>query len=205
MQSNIQVLTFPCRTSSLWAAEAALTRAVVAVAIDLAASRICSSKFKLSSTSWNSSKSDEKIRTIQSNLLCLPSVSFEVGAKPISWQLLRSKQRRQEVLVRQSRSDHWDPPNQNLPNYNREVMWLVNKKQISTFHALSWMDEIANSSRDVLWKWNQILFQISVVWLLADRKHVVKQRDVTVRDCLTEVECWLLLSAIVCICCCCLN
>lgn len=43
--------TFPCATSSLCAAEAALTRALVAAAMDLAASRICSSKFRLSSAS----------------------------------------------------------------------------------------------------------------------------------------------------------
>lgn len=48
--------TFPCNTSSFCAAEAALTKAVVAVAIDFAASRICSSKFKLSSACYNKKK-----------------------------------------------------------------------------------------------------------------------------------------------------
>lgn len=42
-------LTFPWATNSRWAAEAAFTRALVAAAMDLAASRICSSKFRLSS------------------------------------------------------------------------------------------------------------------------------------------------------------
>lgn len=45
------VHTFPWATSSLCAAEAAFTRALVAAAMDLAASKICSSKFKLSSAS----------------------------------------------------------------------------------------------------------------------------------------------------------
>lgn len=48
---GIQVLTFPWATSSLCAAEAAFTRALVAAAMDLAASSICSSKFKDSSAS----------------------------------------------------------------------------------------------------------------------------------------------------------
>lgn len=43
------VLTFPWATSSLWAAEADLTRALVAAAMDLAASKICSSKSSVSS------------------------------------------------------------------------------------------------------------------------------------------------------------
>lgn len=50
---GIQVLTFPWATSSLWAADAAFTRALVAAAMDLAASSICSSKFKDSSASCN--------------------------------------------------------------------------------------------------------------------------------------------------------
>ena len=41
--------TLPWATSSLWAAEADFTRALVAAAMDLAASRICSSKSKDSS------------------------------------------------------------------------------------------------------------------------------------------------------------
>lgn len=41
--------TLPWATSSRWAAEADLTNALVAAAMDLAASRICSSKFRLSS------------------------------------------------------------------------------------------------------------------------------------------------------------
>lgn len=41
--------TFPWATNSRWAAEAAFTRALVAAAMDLAASRICSSKSRLSS------------------------------------------------------------------------------------------------------------------------------------------------------------
>lgn len=44
--------TFPWATSSLWAAEADLTKALVAAAMDLAASRICSSKFRVSSACW---------------------------------------------------------------------------------------------------------------------------------------------------------
>lgn len=47
----VGVLTFPWATSSLWAADAAFTRALVAAAMDLAASSICSSKFKDSSAS----------------------------------------------------------------------------------------------------------------------------------------------------------
>lgn len=50
---GVQVLTFPWATSSLWAADAAFTRALVAAAMDLAASNICSSKFKDSSASYN--------------------------------------------------------------------------------------------------------------------------------------------------------
>lgn len=46
-------LTFPCATSSFWAADADFTKAAVAEAMDLAASRICSSKFRLMSASWN--------------------------------------------------------------------------------------------------------------------------------------------------------
>lgn len=49
-------LTFPWATSSRWAAEAAFTRALVAAAMDLAASRICSSKFKLSSACCGASR-----------------------------------------------------------------------------------------------------------------------------------------------------
>lgn len=45
-------LTFPWATSSLWAAEAAFTSALVAAAMDFAASRICSSKLRLSSACW---------------------------------------------------------------------------------------------------------------------------------------------------------
>ena len=41
--------TLPCCTSSLCAADAAFTRALVALAIALAASKICSSKLRLSS------------------------------------------------------------------------------------------------------------------------------------------------------------
>lgn len=48
--------TFPWATSSLWAAEADLTRALVAAAIDLAASKICSSKSKVSSACYNQKK-----------------------------------------------------------------------------------------------------------------------------------------------------
>lgn len=53
---GIQVPTFPWATSSLWAADAAFTRALVAAAMDLAASSICSSKFKDSSASCNGDK-----------------------------------------------------------------------------------------------------------------------------------------------------
>lgn len=53
---GIRVLTFPWATSSLWAADAAFTRALVAAAMDLAASSICSSKFKDSSASCNGDK-----------------------------------------------------------------------------------------------------------------------------------------------------
>jgi len=49
---EVNILTFPCSTNSRWATEAALTRAAVAVAIDFAASRICSSKFNDSSACW---------------------------------------------------------------------------------------------------------------------------------------------------------
>ena len=55
--AGIQVLTFPWATSSLWAAEAAFTRALVAAAMDLAASSICSSKFKDSSASCKRDRS----------------------------------------------------------------------------------------------------------------------------------------------------
>lgn len=48
--------TFPWATSSLWAAEADLTRALVAAAIDLAASKICSSKSRVSSACYNQKK-----------------------------------------------------------------------------------------------------------------------------------------------------
>lgn len=48
--------TFPWATSSLWAAEADLTRALVAAAMDLAASKICSSKSKVSSACYNQKK-----------------------------------------------------------------------------------------------------------------------------------------------------
>lgn len=44
--------TLPWATSSLWAAEADFTNALVAAAMDLAASRICSSKFSVSSACW---------------------------------------------------------------------------------------------------------------------------------------------------------
>ena len=47
--------------SSRWAAEAALTRAEVAAAIDLAASKIISSKLKLSSVSWRVTKNYDYI------------------------------------------------------------------------------------------------------------------------------------------------
>lgn len=53
MLLDIQILTFPWATSSLWAADAAFTRALVAAAMDLAASNICSSKFNDSSASYN--------------------------------------------------------------------------------------------------------------------------------------------------------
>lgn len=48
--------TFPWATSSLWAAEADLTRALVAAAMDLAASKICSSKSRVSSACYNQKK-----------------------------------------------------------------------------------------------------------------------------------------------------
>lgn len=48
--------TFPWATSSLWAAEADLTRALVAAAMDLAASKICSSKSSVSSACYNQKK-----------------------------------------------------------------------------------------------------------------------------------------------------
>lgn len=48
--------TFPWATSSLWAAEADLTRALVAAAMDLAASKICSSKSRVSSACYNKRK-----------------------------------------------------------------------------------------------------------------------------------------------------
>ena len=44
-------LTLPIATSSLCAADADFTKAAVAAAMDLAASRICSSKLRFSSTS----------------------------------------------------------------------------------------------------------------------------------------------------------
>jgi hypothetical protein len=47
----VRILTLPMSINSRWAAEAALTRADVAAAIDFAASRIISSKLKLSSVS----------------------------------------------------------------------------------------------------------------------------------------------------------
>jgi len=46
-----KLVTFPRSMSSLCAAEAALTKADVAAAIDFAASKIISSKFRLSSAS----------------------------------------------------------------------------------------------------------------------------------------------------------
>lgn len=48
--------TFPWATSSLWAAEADLTRALVAAAMDLAASKICSSKSRVSSACCKQTK-----------------------------------------------------------------------------------------------------------------------------------------------------
>lgn len=50
-------LTLPWATSSLCAADAAFTSALVAAAIDLAASKICSSKFRLSSASCSKNTS----------------------------------------------------------------------------------------------------------------------------------------------------
>ncbi|CAN7984572.1 unnamed protein product [Ixodes hexagonus] len=48
-ETSKQRPTFPAATSSLWAAEAARTRAEVAAVMDLAASRIISSKLRFSS------------------------------------------------------------------------------------------------------------------------------------------------------------
>jgi len=45
-------LSLPCATSSLWAAVADFTRALVALAMFFAASRICSSKFRESSAPY---------------------------------------------------------------------------------------------------------------------------------------------------------
>lgn len=55
--------TLPWATSSLWAAEADLTRALVAAAMDLAASKICSSKSRVSSACYNGKKT-------KSNAMC---------------------------------------------------------------------------------------------------------------------------------------
>lgn len=53
--------TLPWATSSLWAAEADLTRALVAAAMDLAASRICSSKSRVSSACYNQKKTASRV------------------------------------------------------------------------------------------------------------------------------------------------
>lgn len=53
--------TFPCATSSLWAADADFTRALVAAAMDLAASRICSSKSRVSSACYNQERTTSHI------------------------------------------------------------------------------------------------------------------------------------------------
>lgn len=52
---NTDEPTFPWATSSRWATDAALTSAAVAAAIDFAASRICSSKFRVSSACCHTS------------------------------------------------------------------------------------------------------------------------------------------------------
>lgn len=61
----LQKFTLPWDTSSRWAAEAALTNAVTAAAMDLAASSICSSKFKARSASCNENR---RSQTKYSNL-----------------------------------------------------------------------------------------------------------------------------------------
>jgi len=61
-------LTLPWATSSLWAAEADFTRALVAAAMDLAASSICSSKFKLSSACCR--EKNRKSSVVTFNLMC---------------------------------------------------------------------------------------------------------------------------------------
>lgn len=53
---SMSTRTLPWATSSLCAADAAFTNALVAAAMDLAASRICSSKFRLSSASCSKTK-----------------------------------------------------------------------------------------------------------------------------------------------------
>ena len=56
-EKRFGLFTFPLSINSRWAADAAFTRADVAAAIDLAASRIISSKLKLSSVSYQYNKS----------------------------------------------------------------------------------------------------------------------------------------------------
>lgn len=62
--------TFPWATSSLWAAEADLTRALVAAAMDLAASKICSSKSRVSSACYNQKKTASYTIHIPKDIFC---------------------------------------------------------------------------------------------------------------------------------------
>lgn len=70
--------TLPWATSSLWAAEADLTRALVAAAMDLAASKICSSKSRVSSACYKGkeTKSNAHVQpqgALSAKLLTAPS------------------------------------------------------------------------------------------------------------------------------------
>lgn len=76
---GVRVRTFPWATSSLWAADAAFTRALVAAAMDLAASSICSSKLRDSSASYNEQRLQREMQSEGGHILPEGAVERQTG------------------------------------------------------------------------------------------------------------------------------